>query len=312
MERRDRKLKHLFVFEQGLKREKQEWEYLSEILHQARQQGMDVFFVKNQTKEKVNVNVIKDGGVVISEDRAIFMLEENKYEKNSLIIASAGQIANVRRLFCPLLCLADDTVDLYGVDMLAEGFEEIDVDFLKKVYDRHYGLPLEIARTCRWMIRESVPEDVEDFYEIYEQPSVRRFLPPLLKNHEEEKQRMEAYIRNQYGFYDYGIWTISDPVSGKIIGRAGFEPGDVPWRLQMGYLIREEYQHRGYGLEVCNAILCYAEEKLYAKEFVLITDRENIPSVKLAEKLGFREDPAKIPMDMQQEHSTKHCFFRKI
>ena len=105
---------------------------------------------------------------------------------------------------------------------------------------------------------------------------------------------------------------MEDAVNGKVVGRAGFTPGCSPDCLEMGYLIREEYRHKGCGMEVCSAILRYAREKLGVSKILLLTDWENLSSIRLAQKLGFREDSLKIPGDMQGERRTKHCFFRKI
>ena len=301
MDRGEQKLKYLFVFEQALKREKQEWEYLTAICREAEKKGVRVFFIKERTE-----------GKGIAKKQFLHMMECSEYRKNSLLIGDSGSGRELARLSCPLICMSGRMEGLYVYLLLVEGFEEVDVDFLKKVYDRHYALPWEIARTARFLIRESVPEDLESFYEIYRQPSVRRFLPPLSEDPEEEKQKLAAYIREQYGFYDYGIWTVEDAVNGKVVGRAGFTPGCSPDCLEMGYLIREEYRHKGCGMEVCSAILRYAREKLGVSKILLLTDRENLSSIRLAQKLGFRENSLKIPGDMQGERRTKHCFFRKI
>lgn len=52
MDRGEQKLKYLFVFEQALKREKQEWKYLTAICREAEEKGIRVFFIKERTEGK--------------------------------------------------------------------------------------------------------------------------------------------------------------------------------------------------------------------------------------------------------------------
>ena len=47
-----------------------------------------------------------------------------------------------------------------GVDMIVEGFEEVDTFFLEKVYQRYHHIPWKIAETSRCIIRELSLEDL--------------------------------------------------------------------------------------------------------------------------------------------------------
>ena len=41
-----------------------------------------------------------------------------------------------------------------GVQMVIEGFEEVDFEFLRRIYERWHGIPWVIAQTERCLIRE--------------------------------------------------------------------------------------------------------------------------------------------------------------
>ncbi len=99
----------------------------------------------------------------------------------------------------------------------------------------------------------------------------------------------KAYINNMYKFYGYGIWLVCLKANNKIIGRAGLSNREVDGvnMLELGYVIGEEYQSKGYAFEACNAVCEFAENTLYKNELVCFIRKENIPSVRLAEKLGF-------------------------
>ena len=57
--------------------------------------------------------------------------------------------------------------------------------------------------------------------------------------------------------------------------------------LEMGYLIRQEYQRQGYAYEVCTAIMDYAKEASGFSELSCLVEEENHPSLGLLQKLGF-------------------------
>lgn len=186
-----------------------------------------------------------------------------------------------------------------GVPMVVEGFEEVDREFLERIYKRFHGLPWTIAVTERCVIREMTLGDLDDLIRLYEQPGITwrldekgnripGFIEPLYPR-EEEKAYQEAYISNMYGYYGYGMWAVTDRESGKLIGRAGLDHreygSDV--ELEMGYLIDPKYQHRGMATEVCQAILDFARDNLDFSRINALTDPQNLVSEVLLKRLGF-------------------------
>lgn len=170
---------------------------------------------------------------------------------------------------------------------VVESPEDLSQEYLERVVRRHLGLPWEILRTERLVIREfclgdetCVPEDPEDG------EADRTF---------RDRQRLREYIQCQYGFYGYGIWAVTERRSGVIVGKAGVtnawweseggqDPGEA---LELGYHIFTPYRERGYGREACQGILSWCRENsdfpyIYAK-----TDSQNQKSAGLLEKLGF-------------------------
>lgn len=171
-------------------------------------------------------------------------------------------------------------------------WENLDMDraFLERDAARKAGKPVEIARTERLLIRESTLEDVPAFYELWQQPGVREYLKPLQPTLQEELVFMEAYIKNAYSFYDYGLWTVLEQKSGQVIGRAGLFLSEVlDDKVELGYLIGPKWQRRGYGVECGRAILSYAAEVLDIFEIHLLTDCRNLASARTARALGFQK-----------------------
>jgi RimJ/RimL family protein N-acetyltransferase len=93
-----------------------------------------------------------------------------------------------------------------------------------------------------------------------------------------------------YGFYGYGMWLVTDKITGKIIGRAGFRHRDFgeETELEIGYLIEPGQQKKGLATEVCKALISYARDNLDFDRINALTDPKNTASIALLTKLNFK------------------------
>lgn len=214
--------------------------------------------------------------------------------------------------------IAKNADSFSGVRMVVEGFEEVDALFLERVYEREHHLPWEIARTDRWILREFTMDDMDGLVALYDQPGVSYriekgekvpgYIEPLLPR-EEEEEYQRCYIENMYGYFEYGMWIVTErqchcldrAESGqmildraeksrpRIIGRAGLENREYEdgVELEMGYVIDPRWQHQGIAYEVCSAIMEYAAEHTDFERLNALTEADNVASIALLEKLGF-------------------------
>lgn len=171
----------------------------------------------------------------------------------------------------------------YGVENLFQ----LEYRSYEEAFKRLAGLSWDILETDRLKVRESTVEDVDEFYRIYREPSITLYMEDLFKEREAELAYMKAYIDQVYGFYGYGLWSVILKETGQVIGRAGLsvrEGCDLP---ELGFVIDAEHQNRGYGFEVCRAILMYAKEELAFEKVQALVNEENAVSRHLLDKLGF-------------------------
>lgn len=176
------------------------------------------------------------------------------------------------------------------VDIIVEGFEEVDYDFFEKIYQRHHNLPWTILETERLVVRELELSDIDALFELYSYEGMTDYMEGLY-TYEEEYEYQKAYIANMYRFFGYGMWLVFEKETGTLVGRAGVEHREeLEGELELGYAIGTPWQGRGYAKEVCLGILQYVRDELGFEEICSLVEPKNKVSVHLLEKWGFAEE----------------------
>lgn len=201
--------------------------------------------------------------------------------------AFARQLAKEGKAVLGVLTEKNKEDSFAGVKFLTEGLDNIDEEYLEKVYRRYAKLPWTVLETPRLIIRESVPADVEAFYEIYSEPQVSRFMHDLYEDKNEQIRYMEQYRENVYEFYGCGIWTVVLKETGQVIGRAGFSMRDGFEEPEIGFVVGVPWQRQGIAREACQAILEYGRKWLGFSRVQALVQPENDASIQLLESLGF-------------------------
>lgn len=163
---------------------------------------------------------------------------------------------------------------------------------------RKLGLPWNICKTRRLLVREAKEEDWEGMRAAAgagdpaaaEKDSLFAFPDP---------EAFRAYIRHQYPFFEYGLWVLEDKKTGLLAGRAGlWNPGEVLCRrleeagerpeeyLELGYELFPAWRGRGLAEEACRAIMAYGDWELECK-LCAQAEADNQASLRLLKKLGF-------------------------
>ncbi len=156
-----------------------------------------------------------------------------------------------------------------------------------------------ILETRRCYVREMEVSDVEAEFELYNSPHMVDFIEPLL-SYDEEVEYHRLYIEKIYGKYGYGMWSVLDKKTDRLIGEAGLEHRvDInrekfpyEWMFdercsELGYCFAEDLWGQGYATEVCSAIIDYGINVMHHNCFFARADKANIASVRVLEKIGF-------------------------
>ncbi len=98
-----------------------------------------------------------------------------------------------------------------------------------------------------------------------------------------EKGPIKSYKEN-----GFGLWLTSIKNNSTPIGMCGLVNRESLDDIDIGFALLPEYSNLGYGYEITYATINYANHVLRIEKVVAITDSNNIPSIKLLNKLGLQ------------------------
>lgn len=258
-------------------REYEEYDWFCE---QARQAGIEVMVIDKNALER-------RGDMVDTEDACEHRTDVIN-TTDALVITYTDDIREMFDNHSADKCIVG-LGDRYSgsADYVIYNFD-VTPGYIRLIYDRYNNQPHIVADTDKIIMREMTVADLPRMYEMYATLADCPYIEALYE-YDREKEFTINYINNMYRFFQYGLWLVFDKYTGKLIGRVGLENREIDGitRQELGYLIRKDYQNRGYAYEACMCAIRYAREELGISELFACIHTDNIPSITLAYKLGF-------------------------
>ena len=105
---------------------------------------------------------------------------------------------------------------------------------------------------------------------------------------EEEVRQWFERTLSRYRQYGCGHWLAVERESGEPVGQIGLIPEEIEGRshLGIGWMLRKEFQHRGYATEAARGCLNFAFRQRNAGRVVADIRPENTSSLRVAARLG--------------------------
>jgi len=143
-----------------------------------------------------------------------------------------------------------------------------------------------ILITERLILRKMNQEDASHLLQIFSDPEAMRYYPST-KNENETREWIN-WTLNNYAKYGVGLWIVEDKATGDFLGQCGIVPQEVDGEIKMeiGYLFVRRAWGKGYATEAATACKKFGFEQLNESEMISLVDVHNIPSVKVAERIG--------------------------
>lgn len=287
--------------------------YLDRLLADIKMNGIEMIPVKAVGEcKKADEGDRSEALLPLDEDRLNEVLaEENRKHSYILTDCNAGvKLAGQYRTGYVYYDIMDGGIpdSITGSDetpqCIIQGFDEINADFILKMYQRYHHLPWMILTTERLLLREMTVDDVDRLYEIYSGEGMTEYTEPLYEDRQQEIEYTRDYIKNMYEFCGYGLWIVVERDSGRIVGRAGITGREGYDEAEIGYIIEKDRQRRGYAAEACTAIIGYARDVLEMSGLNCFVYPGNEASVKLCKLLGFEhiEDVVLSGKNMMRYH----------
>jgi RimJ/RimL family protein N-acetyltransferase len=143
--------------------------------------------------------------------------------------------------------------------------------------------------TERLRLRRSVPDDAEEIAIYRSDPEVFRYQGWERVDAEGIRAELEEMAKREPGVDGWVQFSVEERDIGRLIGDVGLSPADSePAVIKIGYTIAPAFQGRGYATEAVRALAAYAFDRLGARMVRAYASAENLPSHRVAEKIGMR------------------------
>jgi RimJ/RimL family protein N-acetyltransferase len=143
-----------------------------------------------------------------------------------------------------------------------------------------------MIETKRIILRNQTLNDLNDLYQILSDKETMKYYPkPYTK--EATKNWIIGNI-NSYRKNGFGLWAVVLKFNNKFIGQCGITNQNIDGKIvpEIGFHINKKYWNNGYATESALACLKYGFDKLNLDEIYIHTYVKNIPSIRIAEKIG--------------------------
>jgi RimJ/RimL family protein N-acetyltransferase len=156
------------------------------------------------------------------------------------------------------------------------------------------SVEVPVIDTERLRLRGHRLEDFEACAVMWADPIVVRHIIGRPSTQEETWGRLLRYA-GHWSHLGYGYWAIEDKTTGAFVGELGFsdykrqiEPAikDVP---ELGWVLTPEMHGQGFATEAVRAALVWGDAHFASARSVCLIAPENAPSIRVAEKCGYRE-----------------------
>ena len=145
--------------------------------------------------------------------------------------------------------------------------------------------------TERLTLRELTTDDAEFSLRLLNEPSFLRFIGDKgVRNLQDARQ----YILNgpiaSYNQNGFGLYLVVLKSMNTSIGMCGLIKRETLADVDIGFAFLPEFWNKGYALESATAVFSYGKNVLKLPRIVAITNKDNVTSGKLLERLGLHFD----------------------
>jgi ribosomal-protein-alanine N-acetyltransferase len=149
-------------------------------------------------------------------------------------------------------------------------------------------LPTDLA-TARCDLVPATHGDGAALHALWTSPGVRRFLwddEIISRARTDEALSLSEELFERH---DFGLWLLRARIDRSLIGFAGIWPFRDPQEFELLYGVDDRMWGHGYAVEASRAVISYCFSRLNMTVIRASTDVANAASVRVLQKLGFKQ-----------------------
>ncbi|MBM6614323.1 GNAT family N-acetyltransferase [Desemzia sp. RIT804] len=155
-------------------------------------------------------------------------------------------------------------------------------------------LPVDIAsyesmNTKNLVLRKATIRDVDDIFEIRNDPQLFRYLDDHMDKTKDETRSYLARMNKGQKEHKWIIWVIEYKADRKVIGTICLANiNDIESSASVDFVMHPNYQNQGYMQESLDTVAMISFDKLGLEKLIAVTDSKNTAAVGLVENSDFR------------------------
>ena len=143
--------------------------------------------------------------------------------------------------------------------------------------------------TERLALREFTAADADFVLRLVNEPAFLRFIGDRgVRNLDDARKYIADGPVAGYAREGHGLLRVDRKSDGAAIGMCGVLKREALPQPDIGFSFLPDYWSHGYALEAAQAVMRHARDTLGLGRILAITTRDNAPSMRLLDKLGFR------------------------
>ncbi|HEY3814480.1 MAG TPA: GNAT family N-acetyltransferase [Caulobacteraceae bacterium] len=154
--------------------------------------------------------------------------------------------------------------------------------------------------TDRLILRPPCLDDLEPWHRMMQDVDVARFIGGVSSR--SQVWRMLMSMAGSWTLNGYAMFSVIEKASGRWVGRVGpWMPAEWPG-TEVGWGLAREAWGKGYAVESAAASMDFVVDHLGWTDIIHCVDDENLPSAKVAERLGSKpREMAAMPAPYQDQ-----------
>ena len=142
--------------------------------------------------------------------------------------------------------------------------------------------------TARLTVRELTHADAPFIVSLLNDPAfIRNIGDRGVRTEEDAREYLDAGPLSSYARHGFGLCAVTLKGTGEPIGICGLLRRDGLPAPDLGFALLPQFCGQGYAFEAASAVKADAHARLGVRTLLAIVNPDNVPSIRLLERLGF-------------------------